>query len=91
MKKYIFFIIGLTIIDIAVSMLVSTQLLTLQKEYGQLRQREKELRQQTDQLAREVAHMASLQKISQSAQNLGLTKTDNRVVYVEKAAFAAVR
>lgn len=91
MKKYIFFIIGLAIIDIFVSVVVSTQLLTLQLDYSRLRQREKKLQRENNRLAREVAYISSLQKINQSVQNLGLTKSSNRVVYIEKAAFAALR
>ncbi len=91
MKKYIFFIIGLAIIDVIVSMLISTQLLSLQNSYAQLRQREKELQANNHQLSREVAHMSSLQQISQSAENLGLSELDSQLVYIEKDIFAALR
>jgi cell division protein FtsL len=91
MKKYIFFIIGLAIIDVIVSMLISTQLLSLQEGYSNLRQREKELQENNHQLSREVAYMSSLQRISQSAENLGLSQLDSQLVYIEKDIFAALR
>ncbi len=91
MKKYIFLIIGLAVFDVVVSVLVSTHMMSLQQDYARLRQTEKKLQSENNRLAREVAHMSSLQKISKSAQNLGLSKTDSRVVYVEKDIFAALR
>ncbi len=91
MKKYIFYIIGLVSIDILVTLIISTQMLTVQQNYQHLRQVEKDLQSENNRLSREVAHLSSLNKISQTAEDLGLTKTGTRIVYVKKDVFAALK
>ncbi len=91
MKKYIFLITGLVVIDILVSLFVSSQLLGLQSDYTYLKQKEAELRAENTTLSQQVAHLSSLQRISRSAENLGLEKNNNRLVYIEKDIYAALR
>ncbi len=91
MKRYIFFIICLIIISAAVSVGVSTSVISLQDEYIQLRQKEKQLIAENNHLARETAHLASLQRISEKAEELGLAKIDNQLIYIDKDIYAALR
>lgn len=91
MKKYIFYIAGLILINILVTLYISTSLASVQQDYLQLRQTELNLQEENTRLSREVALLSSLKRISQAAENLGLTETNNRVVYVREAALAALK
>ncbi len=91
MKKYIFYIIALVIVDVLVSVAVSTHMLSMQASYIELKKKEESLQTENKILAKEAAHMSSIRKISQSAEQLGFSEIDSRIVYVEKDIYAALR
>jgi cell division protein FtsL len=91
MKKYIFYIILLIIVDVLVSVAVSTHMLSMQASYIDLKREEKTLQTKNNSLAQETAHLSSIRRVSHLADQLGLSEINNEIVYIEKDVYAALR
>ena len=87
-KKYLPFWIILVLVNAAAVLLTNSNLLSLQKDYTDLQTEYYQLEKQTAALERETARLGSLQRISQKAEEMGLETVDQRIVKVDKPAFA---
>ena len=87
-KQYFFFLAGLILLDIFLSLLINADLLTKQERLVQLQERAIRLEAENDRLKREVAQLSSLNRIAKLASEMGLVRDDQRLIVVSQDQFA---
>jgi len=87
-KQYFFFLAGLILFDIFLSLLINADLLTKQERLVQLQEKVAKLEAGNDRLKREVAQLSSLNRIAKLASEMGLARDDQRLIVVSQDQFA---
>jgi len=88
MKKCFFFLIGIVLVNISLSLIINADLFTCQKEFFSLRQNLISASEKNSHLKREAANLSSLNRIAKLALKNGLAREEKKIVIVSGDRFA---